>query len=57
MVEANRRRPDLARQRNGTRTDSYKDVREIDILEDKKGEDPTRRIQKSRPDAARHQGA
>ena len=28
-------------------TDSYKDVREIDILEDKKGEDPTRRIQKN----------
>ena len=28
-------------------TDSYKDVREIDILEDKKGEDPTRRIQKT----------
>jgi len=28
-------------------TDSYKDVREIDILEDKKGEDPTRCIQKS----------
>ena len=28
-------------------TDSYKDVREIDILEDKKGEDPTRRMQKS----------
>ena len=28
-------------------TDSFKDVREIDILEDKKGEDPTRRIQKS----------
>jgi RNA polymerase sigma factor FliA len=28
-------------------TDSYKDVREIDVLEDKKGEDPTRRIQKS----------
>lgn len=28
-------------------TDSYKDVREVDILEDKKGEDPTRRIQKS----------
>lgn len=27
-------------------TDSYKDVREIDVLEDKKGEDPTRRIQK-----------
>ena len=27
-------------------TDSYKDVREIDILEEKKGEDPTRRIQK-----------
>ena len=27
-------------------TDSYKDVREIDILEDKKGEDPTRGIQK-----------
>ncbi len=25
-------------------TDSYKDVREIDILEDKKGEDPTRRV-------------
>src|SRR6516225_9928771 len=28
-------------------TDSYKDVREIDILEDKRGEDPTRRIQKA----------
>ena len=28
-------------------TDSYKDVREIDILEDKKGEGPTRRIQKN----------
>src|SRR5262245_6513358 len=28
-------------------TDSYKDVREIDILEDKKGEDPTKRIEKS----------
>ncbi len=28
-------------------TDSYKDVREIDILEDKKGEDPTKRIYKS----------
>jgi len=28
-------------------TDSYKDVREIDILEDKKGEAPTRRIQKA----------
>jgi RNA polymerase sigma factor for flagellar operon FliA len=27
-------------------TDSYKDVREIDILEDKKGEDPTRRLQR-----------
>jgi len=27
-------------------TDSSKDVREIDILEDKKGDDPTRRIQK-----------
>jgi RNA polymerase sigma factor for flagellar operon FliA len=27
-------------------TDSYKDVREIDILEDSKGEDPTRSIQK-----------
>ncbi len=27
-------------------TDSYKDVREIDILEDKKSEDPTRRMQK-----------
>jgi len=27
-------------------TDSYKDVREIDILEDKKGEDPTRHLQK-----------
>ncbi len=26
-------------------TDSYKDVREIDILEDKKAEDPTHRIQ------------
>ena len=28
-------------------SDSYKEVREIDILEDKKGEDPTRRIQKN----------
>lgn len=28
-------------------TDSYKDVREIDVLEDKRGEDPTRRIQKN----------
>ena len=28
-------------------TDSYKDVREVDILEDKKGEDPTKRIQKN----------
>lgn len=28
-------------------TDSYKDVREIDILEDKKGEDPTIRVQKT----------
>lgn len=28
-------------------TDSYKDVREIDVLEDKKGEDPTKRVQKS----------
>jgi RNA polymerase sigma factor for flagellar operon FliA len=28
-------------------TDSYKDVREIDILEDKKAEDPTKRIQKN----------
>ena len=27
-------------------TDGYKDVREIDILEDKKGEDPTGRMQK-----------
>jgi RNA polymerase sigma factor for flagellar operon FliA len=27
-------------------TDGYKDVREIDILEDKKGEDPTMRLQK-----------
>jgi RNA polymerase sigma factor for flagellar operon FliA len=27
-------------------TDSYKDVREVDILEDNKGEDPTRGIQK-----------
>lgn len=27
-------------------TDSYKDVREIDIIEDTKGEDPTRGIQK-----------
>src|SRR6185369_16064934 len=26
-------------------TDSYKDVREIDILEDKKSEDPTHRLQ------------
>jgi RNA polymerase sigma factor for flagellar operon FliA len=28
-------------------TDSYKDVSEIDILDDKKGEDPTRRVQKN----------
>jgi RNA polymerase sigma factor for flagellar operon FliA len=28
-------------------TDSSKDVREIDILEDKRGDDPTRRIQKA----------
>jgi len=28
-------------------TDSYKDVREIDILEDKKSEDPTRRVQQN----------
>lgn len=28
-------------------TDSYKDVREIDLLEDKKGEDPTRRVYKN----------
>ncbi|MGQ9606518.1 MAG: FliA/WhiG family RNA polymerase sigma factor [Thermogutta sp.] len=28
-------------------TDSYKEVREVDILEDKRGEDPTRRIQKN----------
>lgn len=28
-------------------TDSYKDVREIDVLEDKKGEDPTRRVHKT----------
>jgi RNA polymerase sigma factor for flagellar operon FliA len=28
-------------------SDSYKEVREIDIIEDKKGEDPTRRIQKN----------
>lgn len=28
-------------------TDSYKDVREIDVLEDKKGEDPTRRVQQN----------
>jgi RNA polymerase sigma factor FliA len=28
-------------------TDSYKDVREIDILEDKKGEDPTRRVRRA----------
>ncbi|WP_435016376.1 FliA/WhiG family RNA polymerase sigma factor [Tundrisphaera sp. TA3] len=27
-------------------TDSYKDVREIDVLEDKKGEDPTLRLQR-----------
>ena len=27
-------------------TDSYKDVREVDILEDSKGEDPTKEIQK-----------
>lgn len=28
-------------------TDSYKDVREIDVLEDKRGEDPTRRVNKN----------
>jgi RNA polymerase sigma factor for flagellar operon FliA len=28
-------------------TDSYKDVREIDILEDKKGENPTRRLEQA----------
>lgn len=28
-------------------TDSYKDVREIDILEDKKGEDPTKRLEQA----------
>jgi RNA polymerase sigma factor FliA len=28
-------------------TDSYKDVREIDVLEDKRSEDPTRRVGKS----------
>jgi RNA polymerase sigma factor FliA len=28
-------------------TDSYKDVREIDVLEDKRSEDPTRRVSKS----------
>lgn len=28
-------------------TDSYKDVREIDVLEDKRSDDPTRRVQKS----------
>lgn len=33
--------------KKGYETDSYKDVREIDILEDKKGEDPTRRLLKS----------
>ena len=33
-------------------TDSYKDVREIDILEDKKAEDPTQPHPEPRPDAA-----
>ena len=33
-------------------TDSYKDVREIDILEDKKAEDPTAPAAEPRPDAA-----
>ena len=28
-------------------TDSYKDVREIDVLEDKRGEDPTHRVKKN----------
>jgi RNA polymerase sigma factor for flagellar operon FliA len=28
-------------------TDSYKDVREVDVLEDKRGEDPTRRVNKN----------
>ncbi len=38
-------------------TDSYKDVREIDILEDKKGEDPHPADSEERFDAAGHQGA
>ena len=38
-------------------TDSYKDVREIDILEDKKGEDPTRRLQRKDLMRHGHQGA
>ncbi len=38
-------------------TDSYKDVREIDILEDKKGEDPTRQAPAQRPDAHGHEGS
>ena len=38
-------------------TDSYKDVREIDILEDKKGEDPDPADSEERLDAARDQGA
>ena len=37
-------------------TDSYKDVHEIDILEDKKGEDPTRRLQLAGPDADGDEG-
>ena len=37
-------------------TDSYKDVREIDILEDKKGEGPHPTPPAQRPDADGHQG-
>jgi RNA polymerase sigma factor FliA len=35
----------LSKSRLSWETDSYKDVREIDILEDKKAEDPTNSLQ------------
>ena len=37
-------------------TDSYKDVREIDVLEDKKGDDPVREMAAQGPEGAHHQG-
>ena len=43
---SDRRQPRSRLNKKWYETDSYKDVREIDILEDKKGEDPTRRLQR-----------